>query len=670
MKNIAIAIFINILLYGAANAQPLTTIPYQAHLSKAQEYADEGNYASQIEELEEAYKQKRDRSLLPIMADLYFRLRDYAKAENYYRRIVNRDKEGTNVEALFKLGQMAKMNGNYTDAAATLDSVIQKNVEPWSSHAKLELDGIRMVRQQDSIPDLTVFTAGSKVNGRSGEYSPVLYDGSLYFTSNSKESKEEPGDAYPVKVMKSVRNGESWDKPTETAAQVNNSSPVIGNISIDKAAGIMYLTKVRLKGEDVVESQIYYSKGDGDTWSDPLKVEGLFDSAIVKNPMPGELYGDKVLFFSSNASGGKGGFDLYYAKMLGEGKFDAPVNLGDQLNTQYDEITPFYDNGMLVFSSNGHPSRGGFDLFVTFWNGSTWSPVTNLGPGYNSYADDMYYTVSADGYSGFLVSNREGTMSYRSKTCCDDLFEFNIRKPEISADIFVVDLNKPLRGSTFTIMDESNPGAATTENDEKAYRYTYTLEMDKSYKVNVSKLGYFPDSIMIHTGGIVKDSTLVYKIELKPKPEVQVISINQPIRLNNIYYDYNDAKIIKESEDDLNYLKTIMDDNPTIVIELSSHTDSRGSDDYNLKLSQRRADAARDYLIKKGVAPDRIVAKGYGETQLLNKCANGVDCTDEEHRLNRRTEFKIISGPTSIEIKKQVTKERGQVIKTEIIKGK
>lgn len=670
MKNIAIAILINVFLLGFANAQPLTSIPYQAHLDKAQEYADAGNYASQLDELEDAYKEKRDRSLLPIMADLYYRLRDYARAANYYRRIVNRDKEGANIEALFRLGKMAKMNGSYSEAIPILDSVVSKSVEPWSNHAKLELAGIRMVQQQDSIPDLSVFTAGSKVNSRSGEYSPVIYDGSLFFTANSKESKEDPGENYPVKIMKSTRNGDAWDKPVETAAQVNNSSPAIGNVSIDKANGIMYLTKVTLKGEDVIASQIYYSTGSGDTWSDPLKVEGLFDSAIVKNPMPGELYGDKVLFFSSDAPGGQGGFDLYYAKVLGDGKFDTPVNLGDKLNTPYDDITPFYDNGMLVFSSDGHPSRGGLDLFVTFWNGSSWSPVTNLGPGYNSYADDMFYTVSPDGYSGFLVSNREGTMSYRSKTCCDDIFEFNIRKPEISADIFVVDLNKPLRGSNFSITDESNPSGTINVSDEKQYRYTYTLEMDKSYVVHVSKLGYFPDSLVIHTGGIVKDSTLVYKIELKPKPEVIVVSINQPIRLNNIYYDYNDAKILKDAKDDLNYLKSIMDDNPTIVIELSSHTDSRGSDDYNMKLSQRRADSARDYLIKQGIAPDRIVAKGYGETQLLNKCANGVDCTDEEHRLNRRTEFKIIAGPTSIEIKKQVTKERGQVIKTETIKNK
>ena len=149
-----------------------------------------------------------------------------------------------------------------------------------------------------------------------------------------------------------------------------------------------------------------------------------------------------------------------------------------------------------------------------------------------------------------------------------------------------------------------------------------------------------------------------------------MISINQPIRLNNIYYDYNDAKILKESEADLDYLNELMIQYPTMVIELSSHTDSRGNDEYNLALSQRRAESAKIYLLSKGVADERIQPVGYGETVLLNKCVNDVKCTDEEHRFNRRTEFKIVSGPTSIEIRKQITKERGKVIDTKTIKNK
>jgi len=653
-----------------AHAQPLTAIPYQANLEKANEYAEQNNYASQLSELEEAYKKRRDNSLLPLMAELNYKLRDYNRAETQYKRIVDKDKNGENIEALYKYGRMIKMNGRYAEAIPVLTAASNATSEPWASKAKLELEGITMAQERDSIAELMVKSAGSMVNTRAGEYSPTIYDGSLYFTSKITEDKKDPDDSYPAKVMRSVQKNDSWQKPVDGATQVNASSTTLGNVAIDKRTGEMFVTKVSLNGEEVASSRIYVAQRTGDDWSDPVLVQGLFDSAIVKNPMPGDLYGQAVLFFSSNTAGGQGGFDLYYATKLSAGNYDAPVNLGSMINTADDDITPFYRDGVLVFSTDGRPSYGGLDLYKSEWNGSSWSIPENMGPGYNSYADDMYYTLDDEGYQGFLVSNREGTISFKSKTCCDDIFQFDLTKPAITAQIYVLDQNKPLRGSTFMIMDEAKPADATTENGDNDYRYEYDLELNKGYQVKVTRPGYFPDSIFISTGGITSDTTIIRKINLLPKPEVLVISVNQPIRLNSIYYDYNDAKILPESEPDLMYLYDIMQEYPTIVIELSSHTDSRGGDDFNLALSQRRADSARDYLLAKGIAPERIVAVGYGETQILNKCVNGVKCTDEEHRFNRRTEFKITSGPTSIEIKKQVVKERGKIIKSETIKEK
>lgn len=670
-RNTSILLILLFIAFGNIISQPLTKIPFQAHLEKAAEYAEQNNYYSQLEELEEAYKQKRDFSLIPIMADLNYKLRDYARAENYYKRIVDRDKDGKNIEALYKYGKMIKMNGRYDEALPILNQVTNSGEEPWSTLSQLAVAGIEMARKTDSIPDLSVAPASKQINTRSGEYSPAIQENTLYYTSANRSAKDELNDVYPVNVYKSIRSEDGvWSKPDLASANLAAAAPVIGNVAIEKNSGTMFLTKAGLKGEEVEYSRIYFSRPEGGEWSEPVKVEGLFDSAIVKNPMPGELYGKEVLFFSSNAPGGQGGFDLYYATKISEGKYDSPVNMGQSINTAQDEITPYYKDGFLVYSSDGLPSYGGLDLFWSEWNGSSWSSPLNMGPGYNSYADDMYFTIDDEGYQGFIVSNREGTISSRSKTCCDDIFQFNIRKPVISTDIFVLDENKPLRGSNFTITDLSKPQEATTEVGEKEYRYQYDLELNKEYLIKVTKPGYYPDSIYIRTNDIGIDTTLTRKINMKPKPEVIVVTLNEPIRLNNIYYDYNDAKILPESEPDLNYLYDIMMEYPTIVIELSSHTDARGGDDFNLKLSQRRAESARNYLIAKGITPERIVAVGYGETQILNKCVNGVKCTDDEHRFNRRTEFKIISGPTSIEIKKQEVRERGKVIKSETIKGK
>ena len=145
-----------------------------------------------------------------------------------------------------------------------------------------------------------------------------------------------------------------------------------------------------------------------------------------------------------------------------------------------------------------------------------------------------------------------------------------------------------------------------------------------------------------------------------PESDIEIVTINEPIRLNNIYYDFDDDKILPDAEKDLMTLKGLLDKYPDMVIELSSHTDSRGDDTYNEKLSQRRANSAKKWLLAKGVNSARIVPKGYGEEKILNQCTNGEECTEEEHRFNRRTEFKIIAGPTTIEIKKEVMNKKAK----------
>lgn len=671
MKVLTTTIFIFFsLLSGLMYAQPLTTIPYQAHIDKAEEYAETNNYASQLDELEEAYKKKRDKSMLPLMAELNYKLRDYARAENLYKRIVDTDKSGSNLDAKYKYGRMLKMNGRYAEAADVFRALKETDDNTYAPLAILELKGILLAVQPDSLQNVTVTPAGPKINTRSGEYSPFLFENELYFTSTGLENSSDPGKAYLVKLLKSQKDKEgAWGKAAEADGLITASSPAIGNVSFSMSDQVMYLTKVSFDGEEVASSRVYYCTRDGNGWTDPAIVKGLPDSFIVKNPMPGELYGRDVLFFSSNAPGGKGGFDIFYATKISTGVFDSPVNLGSMVNTAGDEITPFYRDGRLVFASDGHPSFGGFDLFSTEWNGTSWSLPANMGFGYNSSADDMSYILDEEGYEGFLVSNRVGTTSLRGKTCCDDIFTFSIAKPVVDIDIYVLDENKPLRQGEVTIMEQFKPETKVTEGKDNNYKFSYELEINKGYFIKASRIGYFPDSTYVKTTDIKNDTSIVVKINLKPKPEIEVVSTDQPIRLNNIYYDYNDAKILKASRPDLDYLYELMNQYPDMVIELSSHTDSRGNDEYNLKLSQRRAESAKKYLVEKGIAEDRIQAVGYGETALLNQCTNDVKCSEEEHRFNRRTEFKIVSGPTSIEIKKQITKERGKVVDTKTIKS-
>ncbi|MCB0603413.1 MAG: OmpA family protein [Saprospiraceae bacterium] len=666
----AILALLLVMLSGSVFAQPLTSIPFQAHIEKAEEYAETNNLASQLDQLEEAYKKNRDKSMLPLMAELNYKLRDYGKAENLYKRIVDSDKKGTNIEALYMYGKMLKLNGKYAEAAEVFRKIKDGDNDTYANLSILELKGILLAVSSDST-NVTVSSAGPKVNTKSGEYSPFLMENELYFTSSALESGAEPGKDYGVKLLRSQKDKDGgWGKSTEADALITASSPAIGNVAFSVRDQTMFLTKVTFHGEELKTSRVYYSIREGNAWTDPAIVQGLPDSFIVKNPMPGELYGRDVLFFSTDAPGGKGGFDIFYATKISTGVYDSPVNLGSMVNTAGNEITPFYRDGKLIFATDGLPSFGGYDLYSTEWNGTSWSTPVNMGPGYNSSADDMYYMVDDEGYEGLLVSNRVGTTSLRGKTCCDDIFTFSIAKPVVSLDIYVLDENKPLRQGEVTIMEQFKPETKLTEGKDDNYNFAYDLDINKGYFVKVTRIGYFPDSAYIKTLDIKADTTVTLKINLKPKPEIEVVSINQAIRLNNIYYNYNDAKILKAARPDLDYLYELMQQYPDMVIELSSHTDARGNDEFNQKLSQRRADSAKKYLVDKGVPDERIKAVGYGETQLLNKCGNDVKCTEEEHQLNRRTEFKIIAGPTNIEIKKQITKERGKVIETKTIKGK
>jgi peptidoglycan-associated lipoprotein len=187
------------------------------------------------------------------------------------------------------------------------------------------------------------------------------------------------------------------------------------------------------------------------------------------------------------------------------------------------------------------------------------------------------------------------------------------------------------------------------------------LQEEKAYLIRVKADGYYTDSIEINTVGYAVSHTFDEAFFLKSKePETVEITINEPIRLNNIYYDFDDDKILKEAESDLELLFGLMNEYPDMIIELSSHTDARGNDNYNLDLSQRRANSAKEWLVQRGINERRVQAVGYGENQILNQCKNGVDCTEDEHRLNRRTEFKIIAGPTSIQIKKEVLRDKAK----------
>ena len=753
IKNIILTAFI---LRGlapmVADAQPLNASRPEYMLQVADEKLEAKDYVNALDFYTKYYEATKDRSVLYKIGLADMAIKDYAKAESNFSRSLQRSKNSSaevNEDARLYLGMVQKMNEKYDEAVVTLEEYIKESKDAAKiARAKSELEGAKMAMRLKENPKLLLENLGSKVNTPNSEYSPSVSGGELYFAAlrDGKitliDGKE--GDYYAKIYKTSVNAKGEFDKAEAIGGEVNRIGSHQGNVSFSLDGQTMYFSRFVLSGNEIGESTIFYSAKQGDgSWGAAKEVSGINGKWQAKHPAIGELYGKPVMFFTSNMESTKGGFDIFYANKLGEGEFANPVNLGDIINTAGDDETPFYQNGKLYFSSNGHPTIGGADIFSASWNGASWTKPENMGKGYNSSANDQYFSMDAN-ETAFFTSNRKGGRSLKSSTCCEDIYV--VKQEPVIIDL-VVDAfdpkKQPMKGLTYQFLDLSTKGLGDSKT---ADTYTSALTRKRQYSVIVSKAGYYSDTITFNTTDITKTTIIKKTANMRPLPiiaanleakaedsngkpltgvnftltelsgnksdvrvldvyraglplnksfrliankagftadtvtfntnnitetttiekllklKVKIITVTTTtkIALNNIFYkldkfEANDAHMqnFAEAQKSLDYLYDIMVKYPTLVIELGSHTDARGSDAYNMVLSQKRADGAKAYLIGKGVGTERIVAKGFGETQLVNRCANGVKCDDEEHLQNRRTEFRIISGPTSIEISEQ-----------------
>lgn len=660
-------------LLGCATSlfsQPLREPTYEMKLIKAEELTAEGDYYNALDMYEECYKETRDAFLIRDIAHLNYKLRDFERAEKWYERMVERpERYYTQLIDTLYYARILKTNRNHALAFDMYQQYIALSEnDSLTELAENELIGLDMSAKMKAPNDIFVEPLPKDVNSSLTEASPIDgTDGYLYYSTFKRKSKitiTADEDDFHFKIYRTKKkDDDEWERPDKLSKKINREDYHTGNVAFSDDGGTMFFTRSRLSGDSMISSTIYYSTFDGEDWEGPRQLAGVNGDWIATHPAHGALFGDEVLYFVSDMPGGYGGFDIYYCTNRG-GEYSTPVNLGDVINTKGDDVTPFYEDGKLYYSSDGKPGVGGLDVFSSTWDGTTWSDPKNMGLPHNSSYDDLYFKWDDEEKKGYLVSNRPypKKRSSKSETCCDDIFL--VAEQDIAINTVVTSFDKdgkPLTGSKVTIKEykRGDPEISDSRRSEKGNTFDFPLKVDKQYRVVIDHPDYKSDSFEINTVGLLDPKTFEKQFFLTPKDksdddEVRVITINEPIRLHNIYYDFDDDQILPEAEEDLQRLKELMDDYPSMVIELSSHTDARGNDDYNENLSQRRAESARTWLIQQGISPQRIKAVGYGESQILNQCKNGVSCEESEHRFNRRTEFKIIEGPTSIELKKEV----------------
>ncbi len=657
-------------------AQPVTATSYETMIEVAEESADKKDYANAIEWFEKAYKESKDKDLKVAVGDLYMRLRDYKKASRSYDRVLKRDKDGVYEFLRIDYAKSLKYQGKYKEALNEFRVVAStEENDTIKNEALFEIKGIENMDTYAQNLEAVIEFGGKDINSGSGENSPSRYnDGTLYFSSFNRKSviiPEEEEDAYEARIFTSVRNKDGeYEKPKALNKKINREGYHNAGVAFSGDGKIMYFTRAKLNVNELEESTIYTSYKSERGWKGPNEMENINGNYLAMHPNEGELFGNRVLFFVSDMDGGYGGLDIYYSTINGD-SYSIPVNLGPSINTEKDDITPFYQNGTLYFSTDGRPGFGGHDIWYASWNGASFEELTNMGFNYNSPQDDMYLRFTPDGSSGYMVSNRPDKDKRKlkgSETCCDDIYLLQLREIVIDLAMLVNGPEGPLKESTVEVIDLSvdDDSALQSKTNVIGNDFSFLLDADHKYRVVVSKEGYYPDTtVSFNTVGLLDSYTVKKSVTLQPMPvvenpedEVEIVSANQPIRLNKIYFDLDEAEILPDAEEDLTYLKSLMDQYPDMVIELSSHTDAQGPDSYNRRLSQRRATSTKSWLVDKGVATERIKAVGYGETQITNHCTEGVRCSDTEHRVNRRSEFKIIAGPKTIEIKKSVTRKK------------
>ncbi|MEM6398072.1 MAG: OmpA family protein [Bacteroidota bacterium] len=700
----ALALSATIALY----AQPLAgSTTFEKDIATANLEASQNNYSRALENYEKAFEKQEEDSLVAKIAYYNYQLRDYAAAQRGYKRLFRRREaaDSTFNDQRFYYGQALKSRGEYDDAIMVFMDYLRHETDPeMRSRAQLEITGAELGQNMpENTSEVEVEIMDRRVLGTFSEYSPALSEDetTLYFstwkTSDPANLLAMDDEANVSRVFKTVKDEEGeWQRPEPLGVEVNRPEVHTANPAISADGRRLFYNRLILEGNKPIDARIYVSDIDDEGWKSGNEVDGLGGGEyLALQPNVGELFGGEVLFFVSDMDGGFGGYDIYYAPYRGDGSYGTPINLGETVNTPGDDVSPFFFDGTLYFSTDGLPTIGGRDIYYTVWNGAEWSQPENMGAGFNSPADDQSFKLYGDGFVGFMTSNREGGRSIKSKTCCDDIYSFEIARiyADLVVGLFTAD-REGLNGGSVQIEPMVNneivPGGDTQSKDS-GNRYDFGLELEYDYMVIGDHPDYYPDTFFFNTKGLEESATTTHRFYLRakpkppPEPEFDTIYIEEAFVLENILFDFNESIIRKEAEIDLQFLKDKMEEYPEMVVELSSHTDPQGQDNYNQRLSQRRANSTRRWLIQNGIDNSRMTAVGYGETVpkevdertarrydflnvgdvLTESFINALPSEEQKEQayfLNRRTEVKILQGPTSITRRRIINEETGEEI--------
>lgn len=594
------------------------------------------------------------------MAELHRLTRNYAEAENWYAKTLKLDADGFPL-AYFHLGN-AQLSQEKADAASKNFLSFKKVAKGVKDDRYRKLVGDRLlscsyaIAMNDSARTALVATLGKGVNGPHVEFSPIvmndttliygalLEDEVRYYDLETMDSANIP----LRKLYMAMKRGDRWEPVGELPGPFNSMGAHIGNAALSGDGERMYFTICQRNWQMKTICQLYYSDWKRNGWEQPVKMNDEINQSNFTATQPTVGRESKknreVLYFVSDRPKGKGGLDIWFTEYnKKKDSWSLPRNAGSKVNTAGTDCTPHYElsTHTIYFSSDGHPGLGGLDVFKAVGEKSKWEDPVNLKKDINSPADDLDYKPSTDRKGGFLVSNRKGGISLLHETCCDDLYEFRmLEHVEILANVRMRSTDDCLTGtelSVYIIDPETGDRYLAQRTLAEDCTYALQLEQGHKYRIEARKEGHFSSGTDVNTHELKASSTFNKEIVLERIPD-------RPIVLEGILYEYNSAELTKDAKNTIDTtLLLILQRNPDIIIEIGSHTDSRGTDEYNLKLSQKRAQSVVKYLGTKGISDQRLRSTGYGEAVPIapNEHPDRTD-NPEGRALNRRTEFQIV----------------------------
>ncbi|MFT4032064.1 MAG: OmpA family protein [Siphonobacter sp.] len=637
-------------------------------MQTAEKHYDNGEYELAIKSFKKAATQDPAKANL-LIAESYRRSNRLPQSAEYYQKALEAGSEEPTLRLYY--GYALKAQGKYAAAADQLAQFSRLSLTNRSllTLARRELENLTLIDSLSRKVSNYLITDISGVNTETSEFAPVLHNDQLIFTAARKDLVYKANGQpmlglYEAKLVSPTETG----KPELLSEAIFGENMNEGTPAFSKDGKMMIFARGNTgrskgKGNTSADVDLYISrKTETGGWGEPQRL--AFSDSASWDGSPAFSVDGGTLYFASNRAGGSGGLDLWRVNIDKAGRFGRPANMGRDLNTPGNELFPYVSpDAKLYFASDGHPGFGGLDLFEATRNEGIIA-VQNLGLPFNSTADD-FGLVWADSTRGYFASNREGGKGD------DDIYYFTSSsqpvqivnvippaepimpsKPGRTVRYFlagtVIDskTQQPLEGVKVTVLDdnETSVGEATTGANGKFG--VYPIRIGRDYNIVVERPEYIKKQELFITEGkqipekrltkMVTDTTLYATVDMLRK-EVGA-ELTKTFGIEPIYYDFDKYNIRVDASTELDKVVRIMQDNPDIKIELGSHTDSRGTNAYNERLSQRRAESAVNYIISRGISPERITAKGYGESELIIPNAQ----TEEEHQLNRRTEFKIV----------------------------